>query len=153
MATQEKTRARREQIDFVASGLLPRASLLVRLLVKQVHDRQISRTDGEVLSTLANGPRRITELAELEGLAQPTITLLIRRLEQRGWVIRTGVPDDARVVLVQITDAGTEALEGFRVQFREALRGDLEELTDAELDQLVRATRALGSFADRLQQQ
>jgi DNA-binding MarR family transcriptional regulator len=153
MAPQAKTRARREQVDFVASGLLPRASLLVRLLVKQVHDRQISRTDGEVLSTLAQGPRRITELAELEGLAQPTITLLIRRLEQRGWVIRSGVPDDARVVLVQITDSGTEALEGFRVQFREALRGDLEELTDAELDQLVQATKALGGFADRLQQQ
>jgi DNA-binding MarR family transcriptional regulator len=151
MVSRATTRARRQQVDFVAAGLLPQASLLVRLLVKQVHDRQISRTDGEVLSTLAQGPRRITELAELEGLAQPTITLLIRRLEQRGWVSRTGVPGDARVVLVQITDAGASALEGFRAQFREALRGDLEELTDSELDQLAQATRALGRFADRLQ--
>jgi DNA-binding MarR family transcriptional regulator len=144
--------SREEQVDFVAGHLLQRSSLLVRLLVKQVHDRQISRTDGEVLSTLSQGPRRITELAELEGLAQPTMTLLIRRLERRGWVARTGVPQDGRVVLVQITDKGSAALERFRAQFLEALRGDIESLSADELDELAAATRALGSFVDLLQQ-
>jgi DNA-binding MarR family transcriptional regulator len=141
-----------EQVDFVAGHLLQRSSLLVRLLVKQVHDRQISRTDGEVLSTLSQGPRRITELAELEGLAQPTMTLLIRRLERRGWVARAGVPQDGRVVLVQITEEGTAALEHFRAQFLEALRGDIESLGEQELEELAAATRALGSFVDLLQQ-
>ncbi len=147
-----KTSTREEQVDFVAAHLLQRSSLLVRLLVKQVHDRQISRTDGEVLSTLSQGPRRITELAELEGLAQPTMTLLIRRLERRGWVARTGVPQDGRVVLVQITDEGAAALERFRARFLEALRGDIEGLGDEQLDELAAATRALGSFVDLLQQ-
>ena len=147
-----QAKARGEQVDFVATNLLRRSSLLVRLLVKQVQDREISRTDGEVLSTLGQGPRRITELAELEGLAQPTMTLLIRRLEQRSWVRRTGVPQDARVVMVQITDEGTAALERFRAQFKEAVRGDIERLTDEELEQLAQATEVLGRFADRLQQ-
>ncbi len=147
------TKGTREgQVDFVAGHLLQRSSLLVRLLVKQVHDRQISRTDGEVLSTLSQGPRRITELAELEGLAQPTMTLLIRRLERRGWVARTGVPQDGRVVLVQITEEGSAALERFRARFLEALRGDIESLGEEELEELVAATRALGSFVDLLQQ-
>lgn len=139
-------------MDFVAGNLLQRSSLLVRLLVKQVHDRQISRTDGEVLSTLARAPRRITELAELEGLAQPTMTLLIRRLERRGWVRRVGVPQDARVVMAQITDRGSAALEEFRAQLLAAVRGDLEGLTDEQLTALAAATEALGAFADLLQQ-
>lgn len=143
---------RREQVDFVAANLLPRSSLLVRLLVKQVHNRQVSRTDIEALSTLAQGPRRITELAELEGLAQPTMTLLIRRLEQRRWVKRTGLPADARVVMVQITEQGAQALERFRAQFKDAVRGDIEELDDRQLAQLAEATRTLGSFLDGLQQ-
>jgi|ERR1700722_9490743 len=149
---KEPAVSRDAQIEYVATNLLPSSSLLVRLLVKQVHNRQISRTDGEVLSTLARGPRRITELAELEGLAQPTMTLLIRRLEQRGWVRRTGVPEDARVVIVQIAPAGTAALEHFRTQFLDAMRGDIERLEDEELAGLAAATSALGAFAEHLQQ-
>jgi DNA-binding MarR family transcriptional regulator len=152
MTGQDAQAPRRERVDFVAANLLPRSSLLVRLLVKQVHNRQVSRTDIEALSTLARGPRRITELAELEGLAQPTMTLLIRRLEQRGWVKRTGLPEDARVVMVQITEPGTHALERFRVQFKDAVRGDIEGLDDRQLEQLAQATMVLGSFVDGLQQ-
>jgi DNA-binding transcriptional ArsR family regulator len=80
---------REEQIDYLTDNLLSRAALLVRMLVKQVRNREISRTEGEVLSILRDGPRRVTELAELEGVAQPTMTLLIKRLEERGG---TGVP-------------------------------------------------------------
>ena len=47
----------------------------MRLLVKQVRSREISRTEMEVLSILSEGPRKITELTELEGIAQPTMTL------------------------------------------------------------------------------
>ena len=58
-----------------------------------------------MLRTLTDAPRRITDLAELEGLAQPTMTLLVQRLEQRGWVERKRDSDDGRVVLVSLTDA------------------------------------------------
>jgi hypothetical protein len=46
--------------------------VLVRLLVRQVRSREISRTEMEVLSILREGPRRVTDLAELVGIAQPT---------------------------------------------------------------------------------
>jgi len=71
---------RGEQVDYIAEHLLSRAAVLVRLLVKQVRSSEISRTEMEVLSILTEGPRRITELSELEGIAQPTMTLLVKRL-------------------------------------------------------------------------
>ncbi|HJY67071.1 MAG TPA: hypothetical protein VJ254_10120, partial [Streptosporangiaceae bacterium] len=67
--------ARSEQIDYVSSELLPRAALLTRLLVRQLGG-ELSRTEIGLLKTLGGGSRRITELAELEGLAQPTVTIL-----------------------------------------------------------------------------
>jgi len=88
---------RSAQIDYVADNLLSRAALLVRLLVKQVPTGDVSRTEVEVLAVLREGPRRITELAELEGLAQPTMTVLVKRLETRGWVSRSGLRGDGRV--------------------------------------------------------
>jgi DNA-binding MarR family transcriptional regulator len=142
-----------ERVDYVAGNLLSRAALLVRLLVRQVPMGGVSRTEIEVLAVLAEGPRRVTELAELEGLAQPTMTVLVKRLQGRGWVTRERLPDDGRVVLVAITDAGCAAVEAFRAEFLAALRSDLEVLSARELAALARATQALGSFIDVLQQE
>src|SRR3954447_11522638 len=120
---------RAERVEYVASHLLGHAALLTRLLVRQVRP-DVLRTEAGVLRTLTDAPRRITELADLEGLAQPTMTLLVQRLEQRGWVERTGHPDDGRVVLVSLTDAGTTTLEGFRSQVLAALRNHLDAMPD-----------------------
>jgi DNA-binding MarR family transcriptional regulator len=138
-------------LDYVATHLVSRAALLVRLLVKQVPLGDISRTEGEVLGILSGGPRRITELAELEGLAQPTMTLLVKRLEARGWVAREGLPEDGRVVILSITEAGEAVFEGFRREFRAALRTDLEVLSDEQLAELLAATDTLGTFVETLQ--
>jgi DNA-binding MarR family transcriptional regulator len=143
---------RPEQVEYVAEHLLSRAAVLVRLLVKQVRSREISRTEIEVLSILREGPRKITELAELEGIAQPTMTLLVQRLQEKGWVRREGLPEDGRVVMISLTGAGSAAQAQFRAQFLAALRADLRELSDQQLEELSAATKTLGSFVDDLQQ-
>jgi DNA-binding MarR family transcriptional regulator len=106
---------------------------------------------GGVLSTLTAGPRRITELAELEGLAQPSMTLLVRRLEERGWAERGRQPDDGRVVVISITDAGAAALEEFRSRYRSVLRAHIETMSDEQLAALEHATETIGSLVDVLQ--
>jgi DNA-binding MarR family transcriptional regulator len=141
-----------ERIDYVADHLLSRAALLVRLLVKQVRSREISRTEMEVLSILTEGSRKITELTELAGIAQPTMTLLVKRLQEKGWVRREGLPEDGRVVMISLTKAGSAVQEKFRAQFLAALRADLQELSDQQLKELSVATEALSSFVDDLQQ-
>src|ERR1700689_3169458 len=147
MSSQAK---RTERIDYVAEHLLLRAALLVRLLVKQVHSREISRTEMEVLGILTEGPRRITELTELEGIAQPTMTLLVRRLQEKGWVEREGLPEDGRVVMISLTRAGSAAQQRFRSQFLAAMRVDLQELSDQQLQALAAATETLSLFVDEL---
>jgi DNA-binding MarR family transcriptional regulator len=151
--TNVSSRAERiEQVDYVAEHLLSRAAVLVRLLVKQVRSKEISRTEMEVLSILTEGPRKITELTELEGIAQPTMTLLVKRLKDKGWVRREGLPGDGRVVMISLTKAGSTAREKFRAQFLAALRADLQELSDQQLEELSAATESLSSFVDDLQQ-
>jgi DNA-binding MarR family transcriptional regulator len=143
---------RQEQVDYIAEHLAPRAAILVRLLVRQVRSSEISRTEMEVLSILTEGPRRITELTDLEGIAQPTMTLLVKRLHEKGWVKREGLPDDGRVVLISLTEAGDAARKRFRTQFLQAMRTDLQELSDQQLQDLSDATESLSSFVDDLKQ-
>ena len=143
--------ARSEQIDYVSSELLPRAALLTRLLVRQLGG-ELSRTEIGLLKTLGGGSRRITELAELEGLAQPTITILIKQLEEKGLVTRTRQPGDGRVVLVDLTDGGNVALEHYRGRLRAVLGGYLAEIADEQVAALATATEMLAQLVEVLQQ-
>ena len=142
---------RSDQIDYVSQQLVPGAGLLVRLLVRQLGG-ELSRTETGLLSTLSVGPRRITELAELEGLAQPTMTSLVKQLEQQGLVRRDRHADDGRVVLVQLTDIGAAALEDFRARARELLGSYLAEIPDEQVEALAGATDAIAQLVGLLQQ-
>jgi DNA-binding MarR family transcriptional regulator len=141
---------RQDAVEHVATTLLPQATLLARLVAKQAQ-WTLTRSEGSVLSTLSAAPQRITTLAELEGLAQPTVTLMVQRLEARGWVARDTDAGDGRVVVVTITAKGREALEGFREQYRTLLREHMAAMDDEQVAELVRATRALAAIVASLQ--
>ena len=145
------TGRRAERIDYVSSQLLPGAALLTRLLVRQLGGKW-SRTEVSLLSTLSYGPRRITELADFERLAQPTMTQLVKRLEQSGLVTRERQADDGRVVLVDLTEAGRAAVEDFRAQASAALGTCLTEMPDAQVEALAVATETLAQLVTHLQE-
>jgi DNA-binding MarR family transcriptional regulator len=139
-----------QDADLITTQLLPRAALVTRLLLRQ-SGAGIPRSEAGVLGTLARGPRRITELAEHEGLAQPTMTLLVKRLEERGWVERERDTADGRAVLVSLTAAGADALEETRAGYRVVLQRHLGSMSAAEVAALTTATEALGHLLDALQ--
>jgi DNA-binding MarR family transcriptional regulator len=149
MSTGEMT-SRTEQVDYVASQLVPRAALLTRLLARELQG-ELSRPEVSVLNTLRDGPRRVTDLAELEGLAQPTMTQLVNRLERQGLVERARHAGDGRVVVVSLTDAGAEAYEDYRAQAGAALGRYLDHMSDADIASLATATRTLTELAIVLQ--
>lgn len=146
----EPTTSRAEAVEAVAGRLLPRASLLTRLLLRRGRPG-FSRAEAGMLSSLARGPQRITDLAASEALAQPTVTQLVARLDERGYVSRGRQPGDGRVVLVSLTEEGRAALEAFRAQYRAVLREHLADRSDEEVLALAAATEVLQDVIEALQ--
>lgn len=138
-------------LDAIVLNFLPRASQLTRLLLG-TGSRTLTRAEGGMLSTLTAGPRRITELATTEALAQPTVTQLVDRLQNRGLVDRTRDPRDRRVVLVSITEDGREALEQVRAEYRKLLRTVARDLPENELAALLTATGTLQRLITAVQE-
>ena len=145
------TGSRAQRIGYVSSQLLPGVALLTRLLVRHLGGTW-TRTEVSLLNTLSYGPRRITELAEFERLAQPTMTQLVKRLEQSGLLTRERQADDARVVLVTLTEAGRTAVEDFRAQASAALATCLAEMPDEQVEALALATETLVQLVTVLQE-
>lgn len=137
---------------LVARELMPKAALLTRLVIRRM-DGPLTRTEAGVLTTLADGPRRITELAELEGLAQPTMTLLVKRLEDQGWVAREGLPGDGRVVLVRRTETGAAARAAFLEQAGAVLATCLEQMPGEQVQALATSVEALDALIALLQRE
>ena len=106
--------------------------------------REMSLTSASTLSTLARtGPRRVTDLAVIEGVSQPAMTVLIRVLEEAGMVERRADPSDKRVAIVAVTKTGSSYVHARRREGADAFVELIEKLTDAEVASLVAAIPAL----------
>ena len=78
-------------------------------------NRILSLTAAATLATLERtGPRRVTDLAINEEVAQPSMTILVNQLVDKGLVERRSDHTDARVALVAITPTGRKHLRGLR---------------------------------------
>jgi len=141
---------RSDATDLVANAFLHRASRFTRLVMRQ-GTRELTRTEAGLLGTLLDRPRRITELAETEALAQPTVTQLVDKLVKRGLVVREKSPDDGRVVLVSVTQEGAAQLETARATNRALVRSLVTDLPDDDLQALARATEVLAELLEPLQ--
>ena len=105
---------------------------------------QMSLTQALVLNTLRErGALRVTDLAGIEGVRQPTCTVLVNTMEAEGWVARTVDPSDRRAVLVELTDRGREVLDGITRARAAVLGRYLDGLTDTERDALAAALPGL----------
>src|SRR3954454_14574281 len=91
----------------------------------------------------ADGPQRVTELAAAELVAQPTMTVLVNRLEQDGLVRKSRDASDARAVRVELTDAGRAQLAEIRATGTAVLQARFERLDDAAREALAAALPAL----------
>ena len=95
-------------VDNYLSYLLGRASHAVyREFHNQVKAAGLSSLEWRVLATLANGHHySIGDLAHDVLAKQPTLTKLIQRMEQNGWVESGADASDARRTLVYETAKG-----------------------------------------------
>jgi DNA-binding MarR family transcriptional regulator len=111
--------------------------------------RDQSLTSLSTLSTLeSSGPRRITDLAVVEGVTQPSMTTLVNGLQRSGLVERLGDPTDKRVALVALTNEGEAFMRLRRREGEADLEHLMEKLTPEELAALTAAIPALEHLSE-----
>lgn len=98
-----------------------------------------------VLETLFHlGPMCQNEVGAKILKSSGNITLVIDNLEKRGLVHRQRHPEDRRMVLVHLTDAGREHIAKIFPQVLAHIIGEMSVLDPAEQETLGRLSRKLG---------
>ena len=109
----------------------------------------VSMAQLHVLYTLERtGEMNMSHLAEVLNVSFSNATGLIDRMEERGFIQRSGVPTDRRIVLVRVTPAGEKMLGEVDALSDELLRSVLERLPVSQLRGVAHAMSALREAVD-----
>lgn len=113
----------------------------------------VSLAAARTLSTLEReGPQRLTELAAVEQVTQPSMSALVARLEANRLVRRDGNVSDRRVVVVSITDEGTQMLESIVGRRSQLLAARVAALPEADQAAIRQAIPALDRLVELMQE-
>ena len=96
-----------------------------------------------LVSVAKHGPMRLADLAQAELVSAPSITRLVAELEGNSLVSRTPDPADGRASLIQVTDAGLEAVQVARRVRQQIVAELLEPLSADEVASIEAALPAL----------
>jgi DNA-binding MarR family transcriptional regulator len=106
----------------------------------------ISMAQLNILYTLQrNGEMPMSRLAELLNVSLSNATGLIDRIEERGYVERTRVPEDRRIVKIRVTPAGLRMLDEIDALSEDLLRDVLSRIGPSKLGGVAQAVTSLRS--------
>ena len=105
----------------------------------------LAGTEGHMLSYLVPyGPCTVTELVRVFGVKHSTMTSMLDRLEERGFVERKDNPEDRRSWLVALTRKGRGAAARVNVLVEELESAIGSRVTKRDLEGFQRVMEAIG---------
>ena len=123
---------------------------VLRQLRAEFPDRGTSITEYDVLFNLSRQPGHALRIRDLNKhllLTQPSVSRLLDRLAARGFVAKSGDPDDARGTVVTLTEAGLDEFRRVGARHSRSIAGKMSVLTPDELRQLAALTDKLRAGA------
>jgi DNA-binding MarR family transcriptional regulator len=127
--------------------LAARLRLVVTRLARQLRQRAVidlTPSQTSALTTIERaGPLTLGELAALEHVQPPSVTVVVTRLEEKGLVVRRQDPRDRRVSRVETTKEGRRLLARSRNRKDAELDRRLRSLTDEDRATLSAAAAIL----------
>jgi MarR family transcriptional regulator, lower aerobic nicotinate degradation pathway regulator len=124
------------QLSFVVMDVLTRAAA----------EHDLSATQVRLLGILRDRSPSMAAIAERLRLDKSSVSGLIDRAEARGLVARRASTEDARVTIVDITDAGLAVGEQLAATLDDRIALLLEGIPAAERARLIRVAESISSF-------
>lgn len=99
----------------------------------------LTPTQFSVLDVLySKGPMKIAELIDSILATSGNMTVVIRNMEKKGWIVRHTCPSDKRACLLTLTDAGRQVIEHALPLHIEKIEETFSVLTEEEQEELIR---------------
>lgn len=112
---------------------------------KLIQTYGLNPTEFAVLELLYHkGDQPLQQIGGKILLASGSITYVVDKLEQKGYLKRAACPNDRRVTYAQITDKGTQFIEGIFPEHAKRIHELMSELSNEEKDTAIDLLKKLG---------
>src|SRR6266700_652464 len=139
-------------VDQIAGALRVSIGLLLRRLRQVQGQGELTLPESSALARLdRGGPATSSALAKLEQISPQSMGATLGALEARGLVERNPDPEDGRLAVLSVTEAGLQALWNRRNERTEQLAQALSTgFTRSELKQLMAAAPLIERLAESI---
>ena len=106
---------------------------------KDFREKGITVSQFSVLDVLyTKGEMRVCELIEKALSTSGNITVVIKNMEQKGWLYKKTCPTDKRAFLVGLTDEGKKLFETLLPEHRNEIKNTYSILSSEEKQELIK---------------
>lgn len=110
----------------------------------------LTAPQGMLIGTLSRyGEMKVSDLSDRLGLSNSTVSGIIDRLENQGFVERTRSAEDRRVVYVNVTDMCKKNFKEQHEDINKMFQDMLNKATPEELDIIYKGLNTLEMVIDR----
>lgn len=122
--------------NLIADAARKRFLVISQHMRREADSLPVTTTQGAILSLLQVSPKTISDLATVEGTRTPTISQVVKRMEESGWVSRPS--GQSRGKLISLTENGLHMCNAVKNIRNKLLAERLVSLSDDELSDLNR---------------
>ena len=99
----------------------------------------------------AGGPegRTITDIAQALDISPPSVTMMVKRLERKGFVVKARCERDGRRIYVRLSELGRKADISHRYFHRQMVRAVGRSIPEEEKAALLHGLKTLNEFFAR----
>lgn len=145
-----------EKVDsLIESGvrILNKAYELEKKPVDIGHGVLLYPSEFHLIDTVGKNPaENLTSIASRFGVTKGAISQMVKKLEKKGIVEKVRVPGNKKDIMLELTEFGKEAFEwhkSLHESMEIGIRKELEQMSDAETEALLRVYGHLEGMLDR----
>ena len=117
--------------------------------LKTILNIPITITEAHMIEAVAKqekGEATVSKIAIHLGIAMPTVTVAVKKLERKGFIKKSPCEKDARRAIISLTDLGRKIDKVHRLFHEKMVRNISGQFLDSEKDVLLRAIEKLSYF-------
>jgi len=125
--------------------LMKASKSIQELITSDIASYGMRTSDFVIMETLYHkGRQTIRQIADAVLIKTGSITYVIDKLEDKGWLTRSDCKEDRRVVYIELTDEGKRVMDTIFPQHQLVIEDVFSELTEQEKDVFIDLLKRVG---------
>lgn len=125
------------------------AGKIEQVMLADLSDGKLSLSEMRAIECVGVSRQRgrtVTEISQELDITLPSVTAMMKRLENKGYVTKQRDKADGRQVHIHLTDAGMHAYIGYLFAQRKMINAVRQCVEDEDVAVLLRSLKALNGF-------